>query len=334
MQGGEITAGSMPFSQNEMTAGVEASEVRTALTIAGSDSGGGAGIQADLKTMMAFGVFGMSAVTALTAQNTLGVQDSLPVSASFVEEQMDSVFQDMFPDAVKIGMIADIEQVSAISEKLREYGAEHIVIDPVMISTSGRRLMPEDAAELAQESLYPLAQLLTPNIPEAEYLADMRIFSDEDRKTAASVIFQALGCPVLIKGGHAAPEERDTGGVCGSETGEGDRKSVHDRYGREMEASGRSDDLLYDGENMIWLRGPRISCRNTHGTGCTLSSAIASGLARGRTLTESVCAAKRYIEGALRDGMDIGHGNGPLNHAWHGKAAFFPVSGRDTETSG
>ena len=301
-----------PQNKKEMSG--EISGPCTALTIAGSDSGGGAGIQADLKTMMAFGVFGTSAITALTAQNTLGVQDSLPVPASFVEKQMDSVFQDIFPDAVKIGMIADIEQVSAISEKLREYGAEHIVIDPVMISTSGRRLMPEDAAELAQEKLYPLAELLTPNIPEAEYLADMRIFSDEDRKTAASVIYQALGCPVLIKGGHAAVEE--SGGGCGPGMGEEDRKSANDCCGREKGASGRSDDRLYDGENMIWLRGPRISCKNTHGTGCTLSSAIASGLARGQTLEASVRAAKRYIEGALRDGMDIGHGNGPLNHAW------------------
>ena len=289
---------------------------RAALTIAGSDSGGGAGIQADIKTMMAFGVFSMSVITALTAQNTLGVQDSLPVPASFVGRQLDSIFQDIVPDAVKIGMIADAGQVRVISGKLRAYGAGHIVIDPVMISKSGRRLMPEDAAELAREILYPQAQLLTPNIPEAEYLAGMCISSDADRERAASLIVHEIGCPVLIKGGHAASKKSKTAGSCEEKTS--------NRFGREAEAGGRSDDLLHDGTQMIWLRGPRIFCRNTHGTGCTLSSAIAAGLARGLSTEAGVRVAKRYIEGALRDGMDIGHGNGPLNHAWPGKTAYFP----------
>ena len=258
------------------------SRIKTALTIAGSDSSGGAGIQADLKTMLANGVYGMSAITALTAQNTMGVTAISEVTPEFLGQQLDAVFTDIFPDAVKIGMTADDRLIEVIAEKLAFYKAENIVADPVMIATSGARLISEDAVEVLKEKLLPLAALVTPNIPEAEVLSGMKIKDKADMEKAALYIGRAYGCGVLLKGGH----------------------SIND-----------ANDLLYDGE-MTWFTGARINNPNTHGTGCTLSSAIASNLAKGYDLKQSVGLAKEYISGALSAMLDLGKGSGPMDHGY------------------
>ena len=257
--------------------------MKTALTIAGSDSGGGAGIQADIKTMTANGVYAMSAVTALTAQNTTGVTDIMEVTPVFLAEQLDAVFTDIFPDAVKTGMVSSGELIKTIASKLREYGARNIVVDPVMVATSGAKLISDEAVSTLKSELLPLAAVITPNIPEAEVLSEMKIESEDDMVSAAKLINERYGCAVLCKGGH----------------------NVND-----------ANDLLYRDGGYKWFRGKRIDNPNTHGTGCTLSSAIASNLAKGETLDDAVLYAKNYISGALAAMLDLGRGAGPMNHAF------------------
>lgn len=263
--------------------------MKTALTIAGSDSSGGAGIQADLKTMIMNGVFGMSAVTALTAQNTVGVSGILTVDGDFLRQQIDAVFEDIRPDAVKIGMAVSKELIQVMGERLRFYRAENIVVDPVMVSTSGSRLIQTDAVVALTRELFPLARLVTPNIPEAELLSGKTIAARKDMELAAEYISRQYSCAVLLKGGH----------------------SVQD-----------ADDLLYTDGRAEWFTGKRIDTLNTHGTGCTLSSAIASNLAKGFSLRESVKRAKEYLSGALAAGMDLGSGSGPVDHGFCLKGYF------------
>lgn len=257
--------------------------MKTALTIAGSDSSGGAGIQADIKTMTLNGVYAMSAVTALTAQNTTGVTGIFEVTPEFLGQQIDAVFVDIPPDAVKIGMVSSSELIKIIAEKLKEYGAKNIVVDPVMVSTAGSRLMKEEALQTLAGELIPLATVITPNIPEAEILSGMSIQNAEDMTAAAKQIGDKFGCAVLLKGGH----------------------SVSD-----------ADDLLYQNGICRWFRGKRIDNPNTHGTGCTLSSAIAANLAKGFDLEAAVERAKEYISGALGAMLNLGRGSGPMNHAF------------------
>lgn len=256
---------------------------KTALTIAGSDSSGGAGIQADIKTMMANGVYAMSAITALTAQNTTGVSAIFNATPEFLAQELDSVFTDIFPDAVKIGMVSDRELISVIARKLKEYQARNIVVDPVMVATSGARLISEDAVDTLKQELFPLAAVLTPNIPEAEVLTGMKICTGEDMIEAARQIAQQYQCAVLCKGGH---QLNDT------------------------------NDLLYFKDGYCWFEGKRIDNPNTHGTGCTLSSAIAANLAKGYDLPTSVERAKDYISGALSAMLDLGAGSGPMDHGF------------------
>lgn len=258
--------------------------MRTVLTIAGSDSSGGAGIQADIKTMTANGVYAMSAITALTAQNTTGVIDIMDVTPHFLEEQLDCVFTDIFPDAVKTGMVSSGELIGVIADKLLEYHAKNIVVDPVMVATSGARLISENAICTLKNRLLPVATVITPNIPEATVLADMEIETEEDMEKAAEIICGSFDCAVLLKGGHQLND---------------------------------ANDLLYQkGEEPVWFRGKRIDNPNTHGTGCTLSSAIASNLAQGCDLKTAVENAKEYISGALGAMLDLGQGSGPINHAF------------------
>lgn len=255
--------------------------MKTALTIAGSDSSGGAGIQADIKTMTANGVFAMSAITALTAQNTTGVTDIFETTPKFLGEQLDAVFTDIYPDAVKIGMVSSAELIHTIAKKLDEYHAKHIVVDPVMVATSGSKLLRDDAVQALTQELLPISEVVTPNIPEAEILSGMTIKNADDMEAAAKLISEKYGCAVLCKGGH----------------------QIND-----------ADDLLWRNGSGKWFRGRRINNPNTHGTGCTLSSAIASSLAKGYDLDTSVERAKAYISGALSAMLDLGHGSGPMNH--------------------
>ena len=255
----------------------------TALTIAGSDSGGGAGIQADIKTMTVNGVFATSAVTSLTAQNTTGVTAILDATPEFLAAELDAVFSDIYPDAVKIGMVSQSALIEVIADKLVEYQAKHIVVDPVMVATSGSKLISDDAIATLTSRLLPLAELITPNLPETEVLVGHEVKTIEEMEAAAKEIYDKYGCTVLVKGGHAHND---------------------------------ASDYLYDGKTGQWFHGERINNPNTHGTGCTLSSAIASNLAKGRSLAESVAAAKRFLEGALRAGLDLGAGAGPMDHAF------------------
>lgn len=257
--------------------------MRTALTIAGSDSSGGAGIQADIKTMMANGVYAMSAITALTAQNTMGVTGIYEVTTEFLEDQLDSIFTDIVPDAVKIGMVSSQTLIAAISKKLKQYNARNIVVDPVMVSTSGSKLLSDDSIAALKEKLLPIATVLTPNIPEAEVLSGMKICSAKEMREAAGFISDTYQCAVLLKGGHQLND---------------------------------ANDLLYQNGNFKWFYGKRINNPNTHGTGCTLSSAIAANLAKGYTLEHSVERAKKYLSGALRAMLDLGHGSGPMDHGF------------------
>ena len=258
-------------------------KMRTALTIAGSDSSGGAGIQADIKAMTMNGVYAMSAITALTAQNTKGVTSIMEVTPEFLREQLDAVFTDIFPDAVKIGMLSSGKLIEAVSEKLTKYKAKNIVVDPVMVATSGSELIKTEAIEILKKELFKIAYLVTPNIPEAEVLCGIKIRNQEDMLCAARMIYDGFGCAVLIKGGH----------------------SIND-----------SNDLLYSKAGYEWFYGERINNPNTHGTGCTLSSAISANLAKGFSLTDAIKRAKEYIGGALKYGLDLGKGSGPLNHAF------------------
>ncbi|ARP49692.1 MULTISPECIES: bifunctional hydroxymethylpyrimidine kinase/phosphomethylpyrimidine kinase [Caproicibacterium] len=269
--------------------------MRTALTIAGSDSSGGAGIQADIKTMTMNGVFAMSAITALTAQNTTGVQGIFEVGSSFLAQQIDSVFTDIRPDAVKIGMVASSALIETIAERLRFYKAENIVVDPVMVATSGAKLISDDAVAILKEQLLPLATVLTPNIPEAEVLSGQKITSPQDMEKAAAVIGSTYSCAVLCKGGHRLND---------------------------------ANDLLYRDGGYKWFEGRRIDNPNTHGTGCTLSSAIAANLAKGYDLDTSVCKAKTYLSGALAAMLDLGAGSGPMDHAFDLKPAYYEEARR------
>ena len=262
----------------------------TALTIAGSDSSGGAGIQADIKTMTANGVYAMSAITALTAQNTTGVTSIMEATPQFLAEELDCIFTDIYPDAIKTGMVASTDLIEVIADKLTGYKAKNIVVDPVMVATSGARLISEDAISTLKSKLLPLAKVITPNIPEAEVLSEMQIKSEADMEKAAEVICDRLGCSVLLKGGHQLND---------------------------------ANDLLWQkDEQVTWFMGKRIDNPNTHGTGCTLSSAIASNLAKGYDLTTSVKYAKNYISGALAAGLNLGKGSGPMNHAFAIKGEY------------
>ena len=263
--------------------------MKTALTIAGSDSSGGAGIQADIKTMTANGVYAMSAITALTAQNTTGVTDILESTPLFLGEQLDAIFTDIFPDAVKIGMVSSAELILVIADKLKQYGAKNIVVDPVMVATSGAKLLREDAVEALCRHLLPLAAVLTPNIPEAEILSGMTITDAAGMEATAKYISEKYGCAVLCKGGH----------------------KVND-----------ADDLLWQNGCGKWFHGRRIDNPNTHGTGCTLSSAIAANLAKGYDLDAAVKRAKDYISGALAAMLDLGRGSGPMDHMFALKGDF------------
>ena len=264
-------------------------KMKTALTIAGSDSGGGAGIQADIKTMMANGVYAMSAITALTAQNTTKVADIMEVTPQFLAEQLDCIFTDIRPDAVKTGMVASAALIRTIAGKLTEYQAENIVVDPVMVSTSGARLISEEAVDVLKEELFPLADLLTPNIPETEVLTGRKIKSADDMIEAAKQVSEQYHCAVLCKGGHKLND---------------------------------ANDLLYVNGTYQWFEGKRIDNPNTHGTGCTLSSAITSNLAKGFSMVESVNRAKDYISGALAAMLDLGKGSGPMDHGFAIKNSY------------
>ena len=266
--------------------------MKTALTIAGSDCSGGAGIQADLKTMTMNGVYAMSAITALTAQNTTGVRAIQESTPDFLKQQLDAVFEDIVPDAVKIGMVSSGGLIRVIAERLRYYGAKNIVVAPVMVATSGSELMKTDAVSVLTRELLPLATLVTPNIPEAEVLSEQTVHTKEDMERVAKMIGDTYGCAVLLKGGH----------------------SIND-----------ANDLLYANGNYKWFSGKRINNPNTHGTGCTLSSAIASNLAKGYDLEISIQRAKDYISGALASMLDLGKGSGPMNHA-------FDLSGKFLES--
>lgn len=264
--------------------------MRTALTIAGSDSSGGAGIQADIKTMMANGVYAMSAITALTAQNTTGVTSIMEATPQFLAEELDCIFTDIYPDAIKTGMVSSSELIEVIADKLTGYQAKNIVVDPVMVATSGARLISEDAISTLKSKLLPLAKVITPNISEAEVLSEMQIKSEADMEKAAEIICNRLGCSVLLKGGHQLND---------------------------------ANDLLWQkNEQATWFMGKRIDNPNTHGTGCTLSSAIASNLAKGYDLKTSVKYAKNYISGALAAGLNLGKGSGPMNHAFAIKGEY------------
>ena len=276
------------------------------LTIAGSDCSGGAGIQADLKTMSAFDVYGMSVITAVTAQNTCGVTGVQNVNGEMIRLQLEAVMSDIMPDAVKIGMLATADAVEAVADILEKYHVEHVILDPVMVSTSGRSLLEAEGKEQMLRRLFPLAELVTPNIPEAEEILKAVDGSVENKQTISSVqitdqtmmekaaqaIRQKYGCNVLLKGGHMIQA---------------------------------ADDLLYQTQ-AVWFPAQRIDCTNTHGTGCTLSSAIASALARGYSLKEAIGIAKVYVRSAMSTGLDLGHGNGPLDHNWSISSAVLSQS--------
>lgn len=263
--------------------------MKTALSIAGSDCSGGAGIQADIKTMTMNGVYAMSVITALTAQNTLGVTGILEVTPDFLEQQLVAVFEDIFPDAVKIGMVSSPALIHTIVRQLTHYKAKNIVVDPVMVATSGAGLIQQEAIRTLVQELLPLATVVTPNIPEAELLSGRRIQNAADMLEVAGILGDTYDCAVLLKGGH----------------------SIHD-----------ANDLLYNRGAHCWFQGKRIDNPNTHGTGCTLSSAIAANLAKGYELEMAVQRAKDYISGALSAMLDLGQGSGPMNHAFNLESEF------------
>ncbi len=262
------------------------------LTIAGSDTCGGAGIQADIKTFSALGTYGMSVITAVTVQNTQGVFGCQDMTPEIVKGQIDAIFTDIEVSAVKVGMISQIETIKAISQKLRQYHAKNIVLDPVMISKSGFDLMQKDAKETLIKELIPLAFVVTPNLPEAEAITGLSIQNLEDMKQAAKIIYHMGAKNVLVKGGHLEDD---------------------------------ATDILFNGKHYVSLKGERIQTKNTHGTGCTLSSAIAANLARGETVEQAVKNAKEYILVAIKHSLDIGKGVGPTNHFYtlYQKAGFF-----------
>ena len=269
------------------------------LSIAGSDSSGGAGIQADLKTMLANGVFGMTAIAALTAQNTTGVTMVTNTPPEMLAAQIDAVFEDIPPVAVKIGMVSSVELINVIADRLIAHGATNIVLDPVMVATSGAKLIEGDAIAALTSKLFPLATVITPNMPETQALCELAveqgadaidyengesISSENDMVTAGHMLAGHFGCAVLVKGGHGVAD---------------------------------ASDLLYADGVATWIHGVRVDNPNTHGTGCTLSSAIASNLAKGEALPDAIRHAKDYLTGALGAQLNLGHGSGPMDHAWH-----------------
>lgn len=256
--------------------------ISKALTIAGSDSGGGAGIQADLKTFQELGAYGMSAITAVTAQNTLGVHGVYPVSIEGIVQQIDAIGEDLGTDALKTGMLFSSEVIEAVSERIHHYGWENIVVDPVMIAKGGAKLLQDEAIRALKEKLLPLTSVITPNIPEAEVLTEMKISSLDDRRKAAKQLMGMGAKAVVIKGGHA------------------DDKEVID--------------LFFDGTTCEELMSPRIETLHTHGTGCTFSAAITAQLANGMSMRDAVLTAKEFIRAAIEDGLGIGGGHGPTNH--------------------
>ena len=258
--------------------------MKSVLSIAGSDSSGGAGIQADIKTIQAHHLFAQTAITALTAQNTTGVFGVLDVDPQFVEQQIDVVFDDIRPDAVKIGMVSSAEIVDAIAAALKRNGAHNIVVDPVMVATSGAELSSNAAVRALREKLIPLADVITPNYPEAEALFGASIANAQEQEQAAIAIARETGVAVLVKGGHGANDANDV--------------------------------LAHPDGSATWFNGERVATSNTHGTGCTLSSAIACGLAVGLSLEQAIDQAKRYLTGALAAGLDLGRGSGPMDHMW------------------
>lgn len=259
--------------------------MKSVLTIAGSDSSGGAGIQADIKTIAAYHLFAQSVITALTAQNTMGVRGVFDVPTKFVEQQIDAVFEDIRPDAVKIGMVSSVPIVEAITEALVHHQAERIVVDPVMVATSGADLAGDGVVEALREKMFPLATVITPNIPEAAVLWGAPIDSLDAQEQAAVDIARLVDAAVLVKGGHGLNDANDV--------------------------------LAEPDGKVTWLQAARVNNPNTHGTGCTLSSAIACGLAEGQSVVEAVRAAKTYVTGALKAQLNLGHGSGPLNHMWN-----------------
>lgn len=255
--------------------------MKKALTIAGSDSGGGAGIQADLKTFAAFGVYGMSAITAVTAQNTVGVHGVVELPPEFVGQQIDAVMQDIGADAVKTGMLSSADIVRTVAAKIREYGVKNLVIDPVMVAKGGDLLLRESAIGALRDELLPLGKVVTPNLGEAEVLTGMKVSNFAEMKKAAELLYGFGTEYVVVKGGHL----------------EGD-----------------AVDLLYDGQTFTTFSGERINTKNTHGTGCTFAAAVAAGLAGGADVKAAVGRAKEYIGTAIRHALAIGAGHGPTNH--------------------
>lgn len=256
--------------------------MKTALTIAGSDSSGGAGIQADLKTFITNGVYGMSVITSVTSQNTTGVSGIFDIPQNVVASQLDAVFSDIFPDAVKIGMVSSSEIIDVIADKLQQYKAKNVVLDTVMVSTSGSLLLQENAVNALVSRIFPVADLITPNIFEAQILSGNTIKTLDDMKKSAKEIAEKYNIAVLLKGGHL---------------------------------TGNAADVLYNGKYTIY-ETERIENPNTHGTGCTLSSAIAANLAKNQDLDEAIKNAKNYLTGAIKANLDIGKGRGPLNHGY------------------
>ena len=255
--------------------------MRTAVTIAGSDSSGGAGIQADIKTMIANGVYAMSAITALTAQNTTGVTGIMEVTSEFLGEELDNIFTDIYPDAVKIGMVSSSALIEKIADKLQEYQAENIVVDPVMVATTGAELTERTTVDAMRGQLFAQADLLTPNLSETAVLLGKAVQTVEEMQAAAKQLAEQYQTAVLVKGGHLTED---------------------------------AIDVLYDGSTMQCFSGARIATKNTHGTGCTLSSAIAANWAKGHSLSESVQQAKLYVANCIQAGLQIGHGNGAICH--------------------
>ena len=254
-----------------------------ALTIAGSDSGGGAGIQADLKTFQELGVYGMSAITAVTAQNTLGVHGVFPMSSEALTMQLDAIGNDLQPNAVKTGMLFSEEIIRIVADKVQQYHWDNLVIDPVMVAKGGSPLLQQEAVQSVIRYLLPLAQITTPNLPEAEILTEMSIRTLSDREEAAKVIHQMGSCYVIMKGGHDTSTEQVV-------------------------------DLLYDGQDYVYMENTRIETRHTHGTGCTYSAAITAELAKGTIMLEATQIAKTFIQAAIEDQLGIGAGHGPTNH--------------------
>lgn len=269
--------------------------VPAVLTIAGSDSSGGAGIQADIKTITAHRLYAESVITAITAQNTLGVRSVQDIDPAIVADQIDAVFEDIRPAAVKIGMVSSVAIIETIADRLEHWGAQNVVVDPVMVATSGARLIADDAAEALTRRLFPLATLITPNIPEAQALLDYEVDSERTQQNAAMLLTRRFGCSALVKGGHFVNEANDV---------------LAEPAPRDENGEYLSDPLT------TWFHHKRIETSNTHGTGCTLSSAIACALADGMELADAVNAGKAYLTGALAAGLDLGHGSGPVNHMW------------------